>query len=242
MHEVGKNKELQDFGSQYIQLRHWEGRVYTDEQLRELPKIETHHPHFKEWQFRDESSSRLCNYLKKKERPIKILEIGCGNGWLAARLATFTNSQVLGIDINEKEIEQARSVFSQVNNLELRLLAPADLLRTNEQFDVIVFAASFQYFPFPDEILGVCMEILNEEGEIHIIDSHFYPISELASARKRSELYFEAVGFPELSKYYFHHTLDDIDDYEYQVLYDPNSLFNRFIRNKNPFHWIRILK
>jgi len=236
------NIENDGFPDHYVQLRHWEGRMYTDDQLRLLPRIDIHHPHHKEWKFRDESSSKLCHYLSKKDRSLHILEVGCGNGWLSARLGNIIDSSVLGIDINKNELEQAIDVFQHLPNVSFMLAEPSDLLDTELRFDVIVFAASIQYFSSLANTVNTCMHLLHDDGEIHMADSHFYPVSQIAAARKRSEMYFEAVGFPELSRFYFHHSLDSIADQNFQVLYDPDGLFNRFLRNKNPFHWVRILK
>ena len=71
-----------DFETLYLQLREKEGRVYPDEHVALLPDVSTTHPHYKEWLVRQESSQKLLRWLKKKKKPLDILEIGCGNGWL----------------------------------------------------------------------------------------------------------------------------------------------------------------
>ena len=47
-----------DFEKLYIRLRQKEGRIYTDEEVAHLPSIPQHHPHYKEWQIREESSEK----------------------------------------------------------------------------------------------------------------------------------------------------------------------------------------
>lgn len=229
-----------DFESLYSQLRQKEGRIYSDKEVAELPSINSSHPHYEEWQLRKESSQKLVDYLKKRKKSIDILEIGCGNGWLSHRLAAIHGSKVIGMDINFTEIQQAATVFQGVSNLHFIYgNVEAGLFRDN-QFDIIVFAASIQYFPLLNKTIGDITSLLKTDGEIHIIDSHFYPLSELSAAKQRSVLYYQAAGFPEMASLYFHHSFDDLEPYNYSMLYDPNSIFNRFLRNKNPFPWILI--
>src|SRR6478609_3338202 len=72
----------------YIALREKEGRLVSDEELLKLPEVNAFHIHLKEWRIRKKSCDQLLNYVAKKNRPLKILEIGCGNGWLSNRLAS----------------------------------------------------------------------------------------------------------------------------------------------------------
>jgi ubiquinone/menaquinone biosynthesis C-methylase UbiE len=229
-----------DFETLYLQLREKEGRVYTDEEVEALPEIAEAHPHYGEWQMRNQSSRKLISYLQKKQQPLKILEVGCGNGWLSGQLATIPESKVIGTDINFTELQQAAKVFSGIPNLHFIYSHIESDVFNERQFDVIVFAASIQYFSSLTEIISKSLKLLKPDGEIHIIDSHFYSLSELSAAKQRSLLYFGAVGFPEMANWYFHHNLDDLEQYNYSMLYDPGSLFNKFLRNKNPFPWILI--
>lgn len=229
-----------DFEKLYIQLRQKEGRIYTDEEVARFPEIAETHLHHKEWQIRNESSQKLFDYLKRKKHSWDILEIGCGNGWLSAKLAGLKGSMITGIDINTQELEQAKRVFGNIPNLQFYYGGINELKEGEMQFDVIVLAATIQYFPSLKKIIEPAMKYLNQNGELHIIDSHFYSISELGGAKQRSLLYYEIAGFPEMAYWYFHHSLDELENYNYTILYDPSSLFNRFLRNKNPFYWIRI--
>jgi ubiquinone/menaquinone biosynthesis C-methylase UbiE len=230
-----------DFESLYTQLRQKEGRIYTDKEVAKLPQISETHTHYKEWQLRKESSKKLIDYLKKRKSPINILEAGCGNGWLSAKLSAIKGSSVTGIDINTVELDQAKRVFDHIPGLQFKYGSINELKEGETEFDVIVFAAAIQYFHPLKKIIGAAMKYLSHTGEIHIIDSPFYTLSELGAARERSFLYYESAGFPDMANCYFHHNLDDLDQYNYSILYDPTSLFNRFLRNKNPFYWIRIL-
>jgi hypothetical protein len=105
---------------------------------------------------------------------------------------------------------------------------------------VIVFAASMQYFESLHETINNTLKLLKPGGEIHIIDSPFYSPAELKAARLRTTHYYESVGFPEMVDCYFHHSYDELETYNYSIRYDPKAILNKFLRNKNPFPWIRI--
>jgi len=228
-----------NFETLYIQLRKKEKRFYTDEEVKELPDIAVTHPHYKEWQLRKQSMQSLREYLKKKSRPLEILEIGCGNGWLSRRLAAIEGANVTGSDINLAEIQQASKVFENISNLNFIYSDPESNLK-EKKFDCIIFAASIQYFESFETTIQKTLMLLKSDGEIHILDSPFYSMSALGAAIERSKLYFEEAGFPGMSQHYFHHTLDSVANFNYRCLYNPNSLFNRFLKNKNPFYWIQI--
>lgn len=229
-----------DFENLYIQLRKNEGRVYTDEEVATLPEISEAHPHYNEWQLRRQSCRKLISHLQKKQQPLKILEIGCGNGWLSHHLSAIHGSKVIGTDINFTELQQAAKVFQDIPNLHFIYGDIESGLFEESQFDRIVFAASIQYFSSLNKIITESLKLLKSNGELHIIDSHFYSMAELNAAKQRSLLYYQAAGFPELADWYFHHRLDDLRQFDYSTLYDPHSVFNRFLQNKNPFPWILI--
>jgi ubiquinone/menaquinone biosynthesis C-methylase UbiE len=156
-------------------------------------------------------------------------------------LADLDNSNVIGIDINETELTQASTVFSKKSNLNFQF---ADVMKGDmdgQRFDIIVFAASVHYFPSLTTIVEKAKTLLNENGEIHIIDSHFYTDNTVAAAKRRSAEYFSDAGHPALISAYFHHSINEIKNLSASVLYDPASLSNKFLK-RHPFHWIRFSK
>ncbi|KIC93759.1 class I SAM-dependent methyltransferase [Flavihumibacter solisilvae] len=224
------------FKQLYLQLRQQEQRLYSDDELRELPDIHSGHIHYHEWKIRRQSSLRLAKYLMRKKSPIQILEIGCGNGWLAARLAGIEGSTVTAIDINGEEIRQAKRVFHKTN-LDFREMDFDPEGFPGTAFDIVVFAASLQYFSPLKSILDNVLKCMADDGEIHILDTHFYKASELADAANRSCNYYTGRGYPAMAEYYFHHQIQELDGLNYKIMYNPQNLLNRlFVRN--PFYWI----
>jgi SAM-dependent methyltransferase len=228
-----------EFEQQYLSLRRKEGRVYTDAELAQLPLLPRAHPLKKEWLLRNKSAGRLIRHISRRRPPVNILEIGCGNGWLSNQMAQIEGTVVTGVDINEEEVEQAKRVFVRSN---LRFLygdVRAGLI--DEIFDMIVFAASFQYFKNADKILKVCFNYLKDRGEVHIIDTQFYAMNKCTEASKRSRDYFAESGFPSMEEFYFHHSLNDLSGYDHKLLFNPNRFFNTLVKG-SPFPWVCITK
>ena len=226
-----------DFEELYIAVREHEKKIYTDKQLQALPDFDTHS---NEWEIRKRSSGRLLAYLQKKRKHLKILEVGCGNGWLSAKLAAIANTEVTGLDMNLVEITQAKRVFKRPN-LQFINEGFNESSFENEKFDVLVFAASLQYFSSVIRVLTQAMNLLKQGGEIHIIDTPFYAPDEAAKAAERCRAYYADMGIPEMADHYFHHAISEFWGFKYQVLFNPAGILNRLFK-KHPFYWIVIKK
>jgi SAM-dependent methyltransferase len=228
------------FQEQYSLLRQREKWSASDEQVRLLPAVPLHDPHLKEWEIRSRSAQRLFDYLKKKNRPLRILEVGCGNGWLSAKLSLLPDSKVYGLDVQMQDIAQARRVFGTYQNLDFAEGDFGALDKWPEGFDVIVFAASIQYFENLEEVLNKALGSLRKNGEVHLVDTMFYPLADIEKARKRSADYFMKLGFEQLNSFYFHHSWEGLEAFAPVVLHNPRSWKNRLFSSPTPFSWICI--
>ena len=236
---TGNTGLLAAFEMSYTATRKKEERLYPDDIVAKLPFIGPTHIHFSEWLVRNRSAQRLLSYLRTKQKPLRILDVGCGNGWLTAMLAAIDDSSVTGIDINTTELQQARRVFGDRPNLRFLTGQPGDA-PIWESYDVIVFAASIQYFPSLTDTLNRILPILNKTGEVHIFDTHFYSRREQQAAQQRSEAYYRSIGQQAMVDFYFHHAKNELAGFNYTYLFNPYKLGNRLIRKKDPFPWIRI--
>src|SRR4051812_14170520 len=183
------------FVKQYIHTRKKAQRIYSNDEVRTLPDVPASHVLFEEWLIRKRSAIKLLKYLGHKKRPLKILEVGCGNGWLSAALGGVRQSAVVGIDINDLELDQAKEVFHSVRNLEFLCCDLNDPRLRSHSFDIIVFAASLQYFASVNEIIKAATSLLSKDGEIHVLDTHFYGANDIEQAKSRTEAYYTALGF-----------------------------------------------
>jgi ubiquinone/menaquinone biosynthesis C-methylase UbiE len=240
MTSTGTLNMVDEFDQLYFRLRQKEGRIYTDEEVAILPYIHTSHRHCQEWSIRRHSQKALISYLKHKNTFTSILEIGCGNGWLSSRIAKAVDAEVTGLDINSYELEQAKRVFKHIPNLNFINGSLQDNDLKDQKFDMILFAASVQYFPSLKQITEVAIEYLTLQGEVHIMDSPFYQTEETAAAKQRTAEYYKAIGFFAMADHYYHHNLSELENFHYKILHHPNSWKNKLSIKRNPFYWITI--
>lgn len=238
---VQSDPDRKDFTVQYIATRKKEHRIYTNKEVAQLPAVPSSHIYFKEWQIRKKSAAMLVSYLKGKKRPLKILEVGCGNGWLSAMLAREVPGEVTGIDINGPELQQAKEVFEAANNLHFFCTTLDNGGLELHAFDVIVFAASLQYFASVQAAMEAAQLLLSTNGEIHIMDTHFYDKAGIEAAKTRTCAYYTSLGFPEMSRHYYHHSLADFSPFCFTLLFKPSPVQKLIFRNPCPFPWLKIM-
>lgn len=207
--------------------------MYSDDILRQLPQVANDHPLVREWQVRALSARRLLSYLDSLNRPLTILDLGCGNGWLTHHLAGAVNRRVVGSDRNRVELQQAARVFGSDDRV---LWAESNILSAPfapGSFDVVLVVAAIQYFPDLRRLILALLELLRSDGEVHLLDSPLYAPDEVAAARERSRKYYENLGFSEMAKYYHHHAVTLLDSFAPVYLYKPQP-------GDSPFPWIRL--
>ena len=227
------------FEKLYLLVRQKEQRVYSNAELMNLPEIAASHKHHYEWSVRKESCKNLIAYLKKKNQFLRILEIGCGNGWLSHKLAEIPRTEVIGLDINLTELQQAANVFTN-SNLQFVYGDIRENILQNRQFDIIIFAGAIPYFSSLTEIIHSTLESLTPRGEIHIIDSFFYNTGNVETAKQNCREYYRNMGIPDMANYYFHHLLSGMDQFNYTMMQQRHSFFKRLFLKRSVFPWLLI--
>lgn len=224
-----------EFEVSYLKVREVEKRIYDDSIVMKLPQLDKSHVQFSEWNLRAKSTARFINYLESNPG-LSVLEIGCGNGWFCNRISAFTK-KTIGSDVNLPELKQAASLFENItfwhhdfqHDLTIPLLV-----------DLIVFNASFQYFESAQKILGNIRDLLNSNGEVHIIDTPFYHRDELKKAIEDTNSYYQSNKVEEMSQFYHHHTWEELPNYK--LMYKPKSKLARKFSPDMPFPWLYIKK
>ena len=242
MSMTGTDIRSASFQQLYNSLRSREKKLYADDLVAGLPDIAKNHPHYEEWKMRKLSCKRLLAYLQRKNMPCDILDIGCGNGWLTAKMAGITTGKVTGIDISNWETEQAKRVFGDICHLHFINGSLPDSIDSNSFFDTIVFAGVLSYFSSAKEIINKAMKHLKPRGEIHIMDTPFYKPEEVVIAKKRTRDYLAAMGLIEFADHYFHHSLADLRSFDHQILHKPTGRLHKLRGIQNPFYHIIIRK
>ena len=61
----------------YLNVRKKEGWLYPKEMIINLPDIAPSNTHYKLWQVRNKSANQLINYLKRINKDLCVLDVGC---------------------------------------------------------------------------------------------------------------------------------------------------------------------
>ena len=240
LHQTHKHLELL-----YLDYRKKIKALYSDAQVKELPRAFTFNPHQTEWKMRAAMVNKFLTYLKKASGAKKILEVGCGNGWLCHRISNTFERTVTGLDVSLFDIEQAHRVFKQSNLSFIHGDFFDDSLPL-DSFDLIVLSNTIHQFPNLRQLIERCHLHLKSRGELHIFDSPIYKWQELEKAREDTAEYYDSLQLPSMNQLHFHHSWDDLYPFKYRVLYSPQSLRAKLTSymkiNLNPYPWVRIKK
>ncbi len=236
--------QLTTFEADYLSVRKLENRIYENDVLEILPKIDKAHEQYEEWRLRQKSSNRFLTYLNKNFQSIQILDLGTGNGWFANKLAEASPTfQVTAVDMNLHELQQGASVFTN-NNLNFYYANIFDDVFQENSFDLVVINSVIQYFESLPKLIHRLLELLRKNGSIHILDSPIYEKDAKIRAAQRSKDYFRQMGVPNMSKNYFHHTWEDIEEFNFEIKYNPKVFKNKikklFGDKDIPFPWTEI--
>jgi len=55
-----------------------------------------------------------------------------------------------------------------------------------------------------------------------------------------TQAYYSSFGYPEMADYHFHYSLSDLKSFHFNILYNPDSMRNRLLKNSHTGHWICI--
>ena len=135
----------------------------------------------------------------------RVLDVGCGDGALTARLAE-QRDRVWGVDDSLLPLQLARGEFNRRRLPRTPFLAMADARRlpfSDGAFDCVVMADVIEHIDTPDAVMGEAHRVLRKGGQIvmttprrqgdaaaHEYHCHEYTGAELAELLRRR---FEAV-------------------------------------------------
>ena len=100
-------------------------------------------------------------------RSLKVLDIGCGNGFAVSRLLAHPQHDVLAIDLHEPCIKYANNHFAAAG---LRFACmPAEALKDkDDSFDAIVLADVLEHLQQPEVLLNQVCDLLSPHGRVLI--------------------------------------------------------------------------
>lgn len=235
----------QSVESLYYELLKKENRLYIDDEVKLLPYASQRNPHKSEWEIRTKSFLRIKSYISKKSKKLKILDVGCGNGWLIGQLAKEYDHEYYGIDLVSSELEQAARLFNRDNVHFLYGDITVSSLPT-DTFNIVILNSSVQYFKELYKLLKELLIISKSYGEVHIVDTPFYNQNDLMLVKNKSLKHFTSIGLPEMASKHFHHTTEELKYFRYKFLYNPytfkNKLLNYFFEQDSPYPWVLITR
>jgi ubiquinone/menaquinone biosynthesis C-methylase UbiE len=98
-------------------------------------------------------------------QPASLLDLGCGTGQLAARLAAqWPRARVVGCDFSAGMLHRAAA--ARPAHLRLVQGDAGRLPFVAAAFDVVVCTEAFHWFPTPDEALAECFRVLRPGGRL----------------------------------------------------------------------------
>ena len=109
----------------------------------------------------ESSHAKVCELVPPGSR---VLDVGCANGALAARLAA-RGDRVWGADINPAALAEARAHCVQTRAADLDSVELAELF-PGQRFDVVVFADVLEHLKEPWRLLESARAVLDDGGSV----------------------------------------------------------------------------
>jgi SAM-dependent methyltransferase len=193
------------FVEDYQFVRAAEGRGSTeDSYYLALPDRDLSGRNGAQWAIR----ASTFHYIERKilpsiasRTPLRILDLGAGNGWMSYRLALQEHEPV-AIDLiaNDQDgLEAADHYRKYLPELFRRFQAEIDNLPFDDgQFDLVIFNASFHYSENYEKTLGEALRCTRKGGTVLIADTPWYS-NEQSGARmleERRAFFTKTYGFP----------------------------------------------
>lgn len=191
------------FVKEYEAIRLSEGRCSADPAYyRSLPSQDLTGCNSRNWRIRAKSFETLMDSCvrpaeERLGRPLKLLDLGAGNGWLSYHLAKRGHDAV-AVDLMANDFDglgahvHFDASFTPVQ-AEFDHLPFAD-----GQADMVIYNASFHYSTDYVGAIAEAMRVLRPGGQVIILDSPIYRDGRSGEqmVREREALFLKEHGFP----------------------------------------------
>jgi SAM-dependent methyltransferase len=133
---------------------------------------------------------------QQKLNPLKILDLGAGNGWLANRLA-LRGHLVAAVDLLVNQWDGLGAYVHYGTSFTPVQAEFNHLPFAAGEADLVIFNASFHYSPAYEKTLSEAFRILQPEGAVVILDSPVYrdPSSGVQMVLERETQFEQQYGF-----------------------------------------------
>lgn len=128
--------------------------------------------HSKSWKAKQKDIKIIENLIGNRNN-LKILDVGCWNGWLCNYL-TKKGHQVVGTEIFTDEFDGLKAMKHYQNKFTLLQLLPEEIHRIQDKFDLIIFNRNWAYFTKNQTVFNYAKEMLSKNGIILFTGLTFY--------------------------------------------------------------------
>jgi len=170
-----------EFAAAYARHRAKEGRGLDGDALRALPYLREG-PLARQWEVRartfDAFLQRVVGPMSAGiKRPLRILDLGAGNGWLSHRLCGLGHD-CTAVDIRDDAVDGLGSAAALARDWPGRFACVTASFETLPlepgQFDITLFNASLHYAQDLGRVLREAMRVTRTAGTLAVMDSPFY--------------------------------------------------------------------
>jgi SAM-dependent methyltransferase len=177
---------LARFRAEYGAHRASEGRAHGKEELLALPYLAAG-PLARQWAVRARSFDAFVRHVlapsvretRTAGRPLRVLDVGAGNAWLAWR-AALAGCDAVAVDLRDDDVDGLAAARRYLTHV----APPGGLARVagsfqalplaDAAFDVVVFNASLHYATDLAAALAEARRVASPGGRIVVLDSPFY--------------------------------------------------------------------
>jgi arsenite methyltransferase len=105
----------------------------------------------------------------------RVLDLGCGSGWATRLIARLVADgpegfgQVVGVDISDEMIRQARAASKEFDNVMYVWGSAAQIPWEENFFDKMLSVESFYYYPDQDRTLAELFRVMAPRGRMFIL-------------------------------------------------------------------------
>ncbi len=150
-----------------------------------------------------EGAIHINRYLSAKNlcKGLKVLDIACGEGYGSHLLTKWGAKEVVGVDVSESAISEARKNFKE-KNISFLVSDAKDLKGIeDETFDMVVSFETIEHIDPPEEFLKEIVRV-SKSGAIYVIscpnDYFYYPNKNQGNPFHKKKFHFKE--FTELTE------------------------------------------
>ena len=106
----------------------------------------------------------ISDVLKTFPSVAKVLDVGCGNGVISRHLGRM-GYDVLGIDVSDKTIENARAI-DPMPNVKFMKKSAEELVASGEKYDIVICSEVLEHLSDPGKLLTVLYDTIADNGKL----------------------------------------------------------------------------